>query len=171
MGGPQGEMDWLTGAWTEDVGDYIRDVMAGVDTMVLGRKLAEGFIPHWLAQPEDEPQDAIDFMNETPKVVFSRTLDVSPWENTVVASDVVQTITDLKSQPGGDLIVYGGATVMSSLVRAELVDELHMLVNPTAIGAGLALFGSGTERLRFNRVKATPFECGITAIHLEPLRA
>lgn len=70
-----------------------------VDCIVLGRKLAEGFIPAWAAGPEGEDQESIDWMNNTPKVVISNTLTESPWENTVAAGgDLAETVNRLKAQ-------------------------------------------------------------------------
>ena len=85
MAGPQGEMDWMTFPWTDDVGTYVSALMESVDTIVLGRKLAEGFIPAWESGPPGEEQEAIDFMNNTPKVVISNSLTESPWKNATVA--------------------------------------------------------------------------------------
>ncbi|MEV6431078.1 dihydrofolate reductase family protein [Nocardia sp. NPDC051463] len=172
MSGPNGEMDWMTFPWTDDIGAYIGALTAQVDTIVLGRKLAEGFIPHWASNPAGEPQEAIDQMNNTPKVVISNSLAESPWDNTVVAGgDLAEIINKLKSQPGGDIIVYGGGTLVSNLIAGGLIDELHLFVNPTAIGAGLPVFGNPGANQQFSTVAATPFECGITALHLEPKRA
>ena len=170
MAGPNSEMDWLLFPWTDDVGAYIKKMTENVDCIVLGRKLAEGFIPTWASGPEGETQEAIDWMNTTPKVVISNSLDESPWDNAVVAKDLRKTIDELKAKPGGDLIAYGGSTLVTSLIAEGLLDELHLFVNPTAIGAGLPVFpDSAYQRLRL--VTAQPFECGITALHLEPKRA
>ena len=136
---------------------------------MLGRHLAEGFIPHWAAKPEHEPDEAIEFMNSTPKVVISNTLTTSPWEGTTVAGgDVASIVGDLKAREGGDLIAYGGAQLVQSLVAHELLDDLHLFINPTGIGRGLPVFPEGTHR--FQTVAATRFECGITALHLRPRR-
>jgi len=68
---------------------------------------------------------------------------VTPWENTVVAGgDLTQTINQLQAQPGGDMIAYGGATLVSDLIAVGLLDELHLFVNPTAIGSGLPVLPS-----------------------------
>ena len=166
MAGPDGEMDWMTFPWSDDVGAYIDATMRGVDTIVLGRKLAEGFIPAWASGPEGEDQASIDWMNDTPKVVISNSLGESPWENAVVAGgDLAETIGRLKAEPGGDMIAYGGGTLVSSLIAGGLIDEIRLFVNPTAIGAGMPVFGARQE-LRL--VEARPFECGITAMHYAP---
>ncbi|NUW43410.1 dihydrofolate reductase family protein [Nonomuraea rhodomycinica] len=170
MAGPDGEMDWLTFPWTDDIATYITGLTRPVDRIVLGRKLAEGFIPHWASQPAGESQEAIDWMNDTPKVVISNSLTESPWENTVVAGgDLAETIAELKAQPGGDMIVYGGGTLVSSLIAAGLIDDLHLFVNPTAIGSGMPVFPGGAYR-RLRLVDAQPFDCGIAMLHFEPKR-
>ncbi|MFF5210162.1 dihydrofolate reductase family protein [Streptosporangium sp. NPDC000396] len=171
MAGPNGEMDWMTFPWTDDINAYIAALTAPVDTIVLGRKLAEGFIPTWAAGPEGETQEAIDWMNKTPKVVISNTLTESPWENTVVADDLAETVNRLKGQPGGDMIAYGGGTLVSNLIAKGLLDELHLFVNPTAIGAGMPVFPTLDAHQRLRLVAARPFDCGITALHFEPKRS
>ena len=171
MAGPNGEMDFMTFPWTEDLAAYVTALTDPVDTIVLGRKLAEGFIPTWAAGPEGEPQHAIDKMNNTPKVVVSKTLGESPWDNTVVTSDLVATVTDLKAQPGGDIIAYGGGTLVRDLIVEGLLDELHLFVNPTALGGGMSVFPNVGSTQRLQRVAAHPFECGVTGLHLEPQSA
>jgi dihydrofolate reductase len=171
MAGPNGELDWTTFPWTDDISAYIDALTQAVDTIVLGRKLAEGFIPAWKAGPEGEDQASIDWMNNTPKVVISNSLTESPWENAVVAGgDLAETVNKLKAQPGGDIIAYGGGTLVRDLIANHLLDELHLFVNPIAIGTGMPVFPSGAyQRLRL--VTAQPFACGITALHLEPKRS
>ena len=169
MAGPNGEMDWMTLPWTDDISAYVDALTEPVDCIVLGHKLAEGFIPAWAAGPEGETQESIDWMNNTPKVVISNTLTQSPWENAVVAGgDLAETVNKLKAQPGGDMITYGGGTLVSDLIAKGLLDELHLFVNPTAIGAGMPVFPNLGAHQRLRLVTAQPFDCGITALHFEP---
>ncbi|MGK5739366.1 dihydrofolate reductase family protein [Micromonospora sp. URMC 103] len=171
MGGPNGEMDWMTFPWTDDISSYIDALTKPVDTILLGRRLAEGFIPAWAAGPPGEAQESIDWMNDTPKVVISRSLTESPWDNAVVAGgDLTETVTRLKDRPGGDIITYGGATLVRELIARGLLDELHLFVNPTAIGAGLPVFPTDGAYQRLRLVAARPFDCGVTALHFEPKR-
>lgn len=171
IAGPNSEMDWLTFPWTEDIGHYVTEITDPVDTIVLGRNLAEGFIPHWAtvaADPNHPEHSAGQKFTNTPKVVFSQTLEATKWENTVVANgDLVDEITQLKQQTGGDIIAYGGATFVSQLITHDLIDDYHLFVNSAAIGKGKAIF---TGRHRLTLSKATPFECGIVALHYQPKR-
>ena len=171
MAGPNGEMGWMQFPWTADVGAYINAMTSKVDLIVLGRKLAEGFIPAWQAGPPGEPQHAIDFMNNTPKVVVSNSLTESTWDNaTVAGGDLAGTINQLKAEGGGDMIAYGGSTLVSDLIAQQLLDELHLFVNPNAIGTGKPVFADTGTKQKLSLVKATPFECGIVALHYGPRR-
>ena len=172
MAGPNGEMDWATAPWSDDIKDYVTALTEPVDCIVLGRKLAEGFIPAWASRPQGEDEASIDWMNNTPKVVISNSLTESPWDNAVVAGgDLAETVTKLKAQPGGDMIAYGGSTLVTELIAKGLLDELHLFVNPTAIGAGLPVFPNDGAYQRLRLVAARPFECGVTAMHYEPKRS
>ncbi len=169
MAGPNDEMDWISTSWSDDVGPYITSIMESVDTILIGRNLAEGFIPAWESRPEGEPEEAIDWMNNTPKVVVSNTLTSSPWNNATIASgDLAAIVEGLKSSDGGDVITYGGARLAASLVEAGLVNDLHLIVNPTAIGTGKPVFGNGDGYGRFEVARVTPFSGGMYAVHLHP---
>jgi dihydrofolate reductase len=169
MEGADGAMDWMTVPWSDDMNSYAQALHDPVDCIVLGRKLAEGFIPAWAGRtPEEgETQESIDFMNNTPKVVLSRTLTSSPWENATVAGDLVKTINDLKAQPGGEMITYGGGTLAVDLITEGLLDEIYLFVNPVLIGAGSSVFGNLGAYQRPRLVDAQPFDCGVTALHYE----
>lgn len=174
IAGPNGEMDWMALDWDVELKQYVTDITEPVDTIVLGRKLAVGFIPHWTAvaaNPENLEFTAGQKFTSTPKVVFTKTLDKSEWDNTVLArGDLVDEITKLKKQEGGDIIAYGGATFVSALIKQGLIDEYHLFMNPAAIGNGMAIFNELDNKRNLTLVKATSFECGIVVLHYVPIR-
>ncbi len=166
IAGANGEMDWLTFDWDEEIKRCVAEIMEPVDCIVLGRKLAQGFIPHWAAHPE---LDGADKINKASKVVFTKTLDKSVWDNTVLATgEIVDEITRLRSQAGGDLIAYGGGAFVSSLIKAGLIDEYHLFVNPVALGSGMAIFQTLGSKQNMVLKKVTPFPCGIVVLCYEP---
>jgi dihydrofolate reductase len=172
MAGPSGEMDWMLMPWSDDMMAYVNELTMASDTIVLGRRLAEGFIPAWASGPPGEPQESIDWMNNTPKVVISDSLRESPWDNAEVAGgDLTETIGELKARPGRDIITYGGGTLVRDLIGRGLLDELNLFVNPTAIGAGMPVFPDGGARTRLRLVEARPFACGITGLRYAPAAA
>ncbi len=167
--GLNNEMDWMEFNWGDDAKKYVDDLTKSVDCIVLGRKLAQGFIPHWAAvaaNPENPEVLAGRKLTDTPKVVFSKTLKESVWENTVVANgDLLEEISRLKQLNGSDIIVYGGATFVSALIKAGLIDELHLFVNPAAIGQGKPIFAELQAKQNLKLQKATAFDCGIVVLH------
>jgi dihydrofolate reductase len=174
IAGPNSEMDFVVWNWDEPLKQYVTDLTNPIDCIVLGRNLAEGFIPHWanVASKPDHPEYTAGIkFSETPKVVFTKTLDESKWDNTVLAKgDLVDEITKLKNQEGSDIIAYGGATFVGSLIKHGLIDELHLFINPTAIGNGMSIFKQLDHKQKFTLVKAIPFDCGIVLLHYEPKR-
>lgn len=169
IAGPNGEMDWMVWDWDQQLKDYVIELTAPVDTIVLGRKLAEGFIPTWnslLDNPEMAPYARK--MVETPKVVFTKTITTHEWGYTTVASgDLVEEINAIKNKEGNDIIAYGGSGFVSSLINAGLVDEFHLFINPTAIGNGMPIFATLSQRQQLNPVSAKLFDCGIVVIKYE----
>ena len=174
IAGPNGEMDWMTLPWTEDLNKHVGKIIDPVDTIVLGRKLAEGFIPYWAtvaANPDNPEFTAGKKFTDTHKVVFTKTLDKSEWDNTVLAKgDLVDEITKLKKQDGKDIVAYGGATFVSALIKQGLTDEFHLFINPTAIGNGMTIFKELDSKQNLTLVKSTSFDCGIVVLNYEPKR-
>jgi dihydrofolate reductase len=169
VAGPNGEMDFMTWNWDDELNRYVGTLTEPVDCIVLGRKLAEGFIPYWAsvaADPGHPEHSAGRTFTDTPKVVFSRTLRESPWSNTRLATGGLDDeITRLKSEAGSDIIAYGGAAFASALIRHGLIDEFHLLINPVAIGNGMAIFSEPGSRQELRLVKASQFACGVVALH------
>ena len=117
IAGPNGEMDWMVWNWDDKLIQYVTALNETFDCILLGRKLAEGFIPHWAnvaANPEDTEHTAGKVFNDTYKIVFTKTLNptnpmVMGCKNTVLAKDdLVTKVTKLKSQEGKDIIAYCG---------------------------------------------------------------
>jgi dihydrofolate reductase len=174
IAGPNGEMDWINKNWGDDINNYIASITEPIDTIVLGRKLAEGFIPYWAgvaANPVNPEYLAGRKFTNTHKVVFSKTLEESKWDNTVLAKgDLLDEINKLKKQSGNDIIAYGGAIFVSALIKNRLIDEYHLFVSPTAIGKGMAIFKELNGKQDLALIKSRSFECGIVAINYEPKR-
>lgn len=169
--GPNGEMDWMVWDWDDDIKSYVGAITRNIDLIVLGRKLADGFIPAWEKMSAD-PETADEFahkMNNTPKIVFTR--DGAVYDHSTVSvfeGDAVAEVERLKFAAGDDIIVYGGAEFVSSLSAANLIDEYNLFVNPAAIGKGLAIFRDLSGKLPLRLVSATAFPCGIVGLRYEP---
>jgi dihydrofolate reductase len=168
ISGANGEMDWMVWNWDEELKKYVIGITDTVDCILLGRKLAEGFIPHWAeaAKKTDDPEAPFaQKMSETQKIVFSKTVQRSDWSNTVVASgNLVEEITALKNQLGNDIIAYGGGMFVSSLIKNNLIDEYHLFVNPCILGSGMTIFGGPEQRLNLTLSTTRSFDCGIAVL-------
>lgn len=170
VAGPNGEMDWLTWNRDDQLKNYVGDLTASIDTIVMGRKLAQGFIPVWKERLAD-PQmgDFARTMVETPKYVFTETLTENPWEYTELATgDIVEEVNKLKEGEGKDIIVYGGAGFVSALIKHNLIDEYHLFVNPAAIGKGMPIFNALDNSLTLKLEEAKQFDCGISVLRYTP---
>jgi dihydrofolate reductase len=168
IAGPNGEMDWTNRNWDNELKNYVGKLTKPVDCIVLGRKLAQGFIPYWASHPEEE---GAEIFNTTRKVVFTKTLERSEWENTTLAKgNLVGEITGLKKQDGKDIITYGGATFLSALIKHGLIDEFHLFINPAAIGTGMSIFKELDRSQDLTLARSTSFDCGIVVLHYEPKR-
>jgi dihydrofolate reductase len=108
VAGPNGEMDWMDWNWEDKHKKYIFELTEPVDTIILGRKMTDGFVSYWselMTKPDDPFYAFAKKMIETPKVDFTKTLKKSQWINTDIATgDLTEKITRLKSQNGKDII-------------------------------------------------------------------
>jgi len=163
VAGPNGELDWMTWDWSEDLKNYVNQLTDSVDKILLGRKMTDGFINYWSnAKPGSEEYPFAKKMVDYPKVVFTKTLEKSTWANTVLAKgNLADEINKLKNKSGKDIIVYGGATFVSNLIAEKLIDEFHLFINPAAIGTGMRIFSKLGEKQDFKVIKSQAFDCGI----------
>ena len=171
IAGPNNEMDWIDFTWNDKLREYEDRLHEPVDTIILGRKMTNEFISYWsnvMNKPEDPEHSFAKKMMETPKIVFTKTLNKSEWPNTKIATgDLKDEITKLKSQDGGDIIVYGGASFDSSLIKENLIDEFYLFINPVAIGNGKTIFKDLKEISKFNLIESIAFESGTVLLHYE----
>ena len=178
IAGPNGEMDWMVGLQDEYVNEsvkYVNELTESIDTILLGRKMTDGFISYWsdVINKPDDPWYALGKkMIEIPKVVFTKTLNKSKWINTDIATgDLTDEIMKLKNRDGKDMVVYGGASFDSSLIKLGLIDEFLLFINPVAIGNGMTIFKDLNEIQKFNMIKSLPFDSGIVLLHYEARKA
>lgn len=168
--GPNDEQKWVTWAWDEIKQDVL-DLANSCDTELIGRKLAVDYIPFWTetaSQPESMMYEAAKIKATQKKIVFSKTLDKSIWENTELAKgNLKDEVGKLKNQSGTDIIVYGGSSFVANLVKERLIDEFHLFVNPISMGRGVAIFDKLAEWQQLKLVKSKSFDCGIILLHYE----
>jgi dihydrofolate reductase len=156
--------------WTMDypfdpkMGEAIGAIMGSSQGLLLGRRTYEMFAPAWSTRTaEDDP--GAPFFNETTKYVVTGTLSSVDWSNSeIVGPYSAQTIRELKERLDGDLYVSGSATLVRSLLRDGLLDELHLFVFPLALGSGLRLFADGGEPIKLKLAGSESYDSGV--LHL-----
>lgn len=171
VAGPQGQLDWMTSFdRDEQLGALVDHLADTSDTILLGRKMAAGFIRYWesvLSKPESPEYSFAQTMVRTPKVVFSKTLHHVDGQNVRMEnSELVEAVNQLKRLAGKDILVYGGASFVSSLIQHGLIDELHFFMNPVSIGDGLRVLHGRTP---FTLKGSSAYPCGIVVNTYMPL--
>jgi dihydrofolate reductase len=178
VGGPKGELDWENR--DPEVGRYlIPDLLSTVDTMLLGRVLFQGFEQAWpaMASNPSSPKEIVDFahwVEDSPKIVFSKTLDKVGWKNSRLVSaksneDIANEVKKLKEHSNGDMVVFGGARFAQTLAQLGLIDEYRIKLQPVALGNGLSLFKD--VRVNLNLIKSQMFKSGVVALYYQPTKS
>lgn len=141
-----GEGEWFHGAGT-GLGDFLSDTVGSQDAVLLGRTTFEKWAPYW---PTATMQPFADFINGTPKFVFSsRPLTLEWAGSTQVTDSAASFVAELKNRPGRDIGIHGSLTLARSLLAARLVDDLRLVLAPSLAGTGKRLFGD-SELQRFD---------------------
>ena len=157
--------------WDNEIRNFSIDNLTNVDCIILGRNMSEGFL-YWkevASKPNDSDYKFATKVTDIPKVIFSKTLKTSKWDNaSIVKGGIEEEIKTLKKKKGKDIIVYGGFSFVSSLIQAGLIDEYYLLVNPFAVGSGEAIFNSLKSHLQLTLVACKRFTCGTVLLHYQP---
>jgi dihydrofolate reductase len=149
----------------DEMAQAIGSEMAAADTMLLGRRTYQEFAGHW---PQQEG-DIANHMNSTPKLVVSTTLDKAEWQNsTVISNDVIGELTRRKQQPGKNLNVVGSITLVRSLLREGLLDELSLFLCPIVVGDGKRLFEEVGGPRVLKLTDARTFTTGVQWLTYQP---
>jgi dihydrofolate reductase len=149
---PGGAEDFKYGGWSfefdrgADGNKFKLDETLAAEALLLGRKTYQGFADAW---PSRDGEFA-DKFNSMPKYVVSSTLKDPEWNNsTVLEGDVTDAVSKLRDEIDGDIVVHGSAQLAQTLLEADLVDELRLMVFPVVLGAGKRLFGETGDKKPF----------------------
>ncbi len=165
-----GKGDWMTWNPDEELIAFMVSLLDSSDTLMLGRKTAETIIKFWGDTAKENPAHPLaKRITDIQKVVFTKTLDKSIWNNTtVIKEDLKEQISELKKQNGKDILVFGGADFVSSLIKENLIDEYHLIVNPTAISSGLTIFNSVDGVRKYTPIQSKLYPGGKTVLSYKP---
>ncbi|MBD2435388.1 dihydrofolate reductase family protein [Nostoc sp. FACHB-110] len=160
------EPAWTAPYWNDEIAkfkDYEQDTS---DALLLGRLTYQGFAAAW---PQSMDEGA-DYMNSVSKYVVSTTLNTVEWNNSKLLKDnIIQELTQLKQQEGQNILVYGSATLVQTLIQHDLVDYYRLLVYPVVVGKGKHLFPENTNAT-LKLLESQSFSSGVVALIYEPER-
>ena len=158
IAGPDGEIDWS--APDEELHRFHNRQTREIGMHLLGRRLYEE-MTYW--ETADEKPSASEhelefarIWKDTPKIVFSKTLEKVEGNALLAGEDVAEEVARLKEEPGKDLSV-GGAGLASSCIRLGLVDEYRLFVSPVVLGGGTPYFPVLDERIDLELVETRTF--------------
>jgi dihydrofolate reductase len=159
---------WTVPFWHDDIGAAFGALMQDVDAFLLGRKT---YVTHANAFEPMPTGDVFgDMMNTPAKYVVSKTLEKPIWRNTTIIRDnVVEAVRKLKAASGKTIMTDGSHQLVHALLKADLVDELHLLLYPLILGSGKRLLPEGVH-MTFKLKHAQPFPSGVVGLHYERAR-
>jgi dihydrofolate reductase len=161
---------WHFPYFDDAMGQAVDEQMQASDAMLLGRVTYEEFAGYWPQQSAEE-MDIAAYMNKTPKYVVSSTLDRADWQNTTLidGKNAVAELQKLKEQPGKKISITGSGTLVRSLLREGLLDELHLLVHPIVVASGKKrLFPEGYDQQPLKLVDSRTFDTGVLYLTYQP---
>ena len=159
--------NWQMGLMDAEAGADVGEGMEEADTILLGRRTYQEFAAYWPNAAPDDPFSA--YINNTPKLVVSNSLTSVDWQGTtIISGDVNGQLAELKQRHGKNLGITGSITLVRSLLRDGLLDELRLQVYPIVVGSGKRLFEESIGKMQMKLVDSTITTNGIALLHYQP---
>jgi dihydrofolate reductase len=164
---------WHFPYFNDEMGAAVDEAVKDSDAMLLGRVTYQEWAGYWPNYAGDEDNDFAKYINNTTKYVVSTTLDSVEWQNSVlIKGNLAEELTKLKQQPGKNIAISGSITLIQSLLRENLLDELRLLVHPIVVGGGMKrLFEGDGPQVPLKLVEAKTFSTGVLALVYQPAGA
>ncbi len=169
------QVDWFVEGFADEDMAWSHDALRNVGTLVFGRTTYEEFSQIFpkMKDPAALGWDPFipESLNTLPKLVFSKTLKEGEWKPvTIVRTDPAKEIARLKEGTGKEIQIVGSGSIVSAIVRAGLVDDYRIRVQPILLGSGRLLFPSQADRRRLKLVNVKTFKSGVLGLQYEPAK-
>lgn len=162
-----GRNAWALRVASEDVQKFNIEQMFSAHAILLGRATYQIWAAFWPSAPPDE--GFADRVNSLPKYVVSTTLKKAEWNNsTLIKGNVADEVSKLKQQPAGDIVIYGSADLVNSLMQHDLIDEYRLMVFPVVLGSGKRLFRDESDTTHLRLVDTRAFSSGVVLLTYQP---
>lgn len=154
---------WLTVYFDDVMGQFVEKAMHEPFDLVLGRKTYEIFAAHWpYVEKREIDGDIADKFARCRKYVAASADETLDWEGSVnLGGDVVAAIRDLKQADGPNLLIQGSSDLIQTLLEADLIDEITVMIAPVLLGSGKRLFGEGTRPVGLKLVEHAVSTTGV----------
>jgi dihydrofolate reductase len=151
---------WTFHYWDEIMGNVMDQAFARPFDLLLGRTTYDIFAAHWPYMSDDDP--IAKSFNAVTKYVATHAPDTLNWQNSQwLGPDVVATLREMKKQDGPDLLIQGSSELIQTLLAADLIDEIALLIFPLVLGPGKRLFGNGAMPAAFKLTSSQPSTTGV----------
>ena len=163
------DMSWAHRQGDPEWNDFVAENAKSGGELVFGRVTYEMMKSFWpTPMAAEQFPDVAKGMNESPKVVFSRTMAEATWNNTrLIKDDLDNQVRKLKDESGDHLVVMGSGTIVSQLAQAGLVDEYQMVLNPIVLGAGRTMFEGVKDKINLKLTATRAFKNGNVLLKYE----
>jgi dihydrofolate reductase len=155
---------WHFPYFNEEMGAAVDATLGAADTVLFGRKTYDSFAGAWPEREAAGEEDA-DFaktLGDARKIVVSNQKLELTWRNSEqLEGDLVEAVTALKNEPGGNIGLSGSVSIVRQLLAAGLLDELHLLVHPIAVRKGMRLFDEGETPIPLRLISSETFKTGV----------
>jgi dihydrofolate reductase len=155
---------WHFPYFNEEMGAAVDATLGAADTVLFGRKTYESFAGAWPEREAAGGEDApfAKALGDARKIVVSSQKLEFTWRNSEqLEGDLVEAVTALKNEPGGNIALSGSVSVVRQLLAAGLLDELHLLVHPIAVRKGMRLFDEGETPIPLRLISSGTFKTGV----------
>ena len=165
---PSGETDWFV--WDEEIEKFYQEQQSKIDTIIYGQATYDTMSKYWPTSSASQEVSAIvEHMNNTPKIVFSKTFQKAEWNNTRIVKEIdKKEILQWKQQPGQNMVIYGSGTIVSQLSKLNLIDEYLLMVNPIVLGRGKLLFPEIETKISLQLINVKKFNIGSVLFNYRP---
>jgi len=161
--------EWQFDVFDDDMMAAMTEHINTVDTILLGRVTYQDWTPFW---PTSTDEPYASHINNTPKYVVSTSLDTVEWGTwgniSLLKGNLAEAIARLKQQPGRNIGVSGSPTLVRSMLQADLLDELTLMIHPVVVGSGKRLFGDGDGLKRLKLVDTKTTKSGVSVLTYQP---
>ena len=154
--GPGGDISWHN--TDEEFGKFAQEQTGEFGTLIFGRTTYDMMVSYWSSEQgqKDDPIVA-RLMNDTPKIVFSKTLKNPSWENTKVFDNIAaENVIKWKESEGKPAAIFGSGEIVTQFANLGLIDEFRLMVNPVILGEGKKLF-AGVKKSKLKLLKTRKF--------------